>query len=212
MAGLFFCELFAYLTPKTTTQIHMDMHQRELIEIHFDITMHKLPCNAADVMVWDTFRETPLPIQSKALTKVNLDHVGEEEGVHEDDANILVHHEEEHPELDQDWDHTSEQFKRMHFQDVIRYHDFTFINFYAEWCVHCRKFAPIWKETEAITDKKKYKDADGNIVIAKLLRINCVDFPNTCRDAGIRWYPLYECINVIYHLQYFKGIDKEMFT
>jgi len=90
---------------------------------------------------------------------------------------------------DMDWDHTSEQFKKLRFEDVIRYHDFTMINFYAEWCVHCRQFAPTWNETEVEADKTVYKDGDNNKVIAKLLRINCVDFPQICRTQGIRWYP-----------------------
>lgn len=191
MAVLFLCELQAYLTPKTVTNVRMDIHQADLMEIHFDITMHKLPCSAADVIVWDTFREAPLPITSKSVTKTNIDFSGMEMGVHEDDnsADILVQHTEEHPEYDQDWDHTSEAFKKMRFEDVIRYHDFTYVNFYADWCVHCRQFAPSWNASEQIADKTVYTDGDGNKVIAKMLRINCVDFPQICRKQGIRWYP-----------------------
>lgn len=191
MAVLFLCELSAYLTPKTVTDITMDIHQADLMEIHFDITMHKLPCSAADVIVWDTFREAPLPITSKSITKTNIDFSGQQMGVHEEDdlAHTLVKHTEEHPELDLDWDHTSEQFKKMHFEDVVRYHDFTFINFYADWCVHCRQFSPIWNATEQEADANPFKDGDGNQVITKMLRINCVDFPQICRKQGIRWYP-----------------------
>merc|ERR1719483_353443 len=77
-------------------------------------------------------------------------------GVHEDDnsADILVQHTDEHPELDMDWDHTSEAFKKMRFEDVIRYHDFTYVNFYADWCVHCRQFAPLWNASEQLADNK----------------------------------------------------------
>lgn len=191
MAVLFLCELQAFLTPSTSTQITMDVHAAQLMEIHFEITMHKLPCSAADVIVWDKFREQPLPITSKSITKTNIDFTGSEMGVHEEDnlASTLVQHTEEHPELDQDWDHTSEQFKTMRFEDVVKYHDFTFINFYADWCIHCRQFSPIWNETEIETDKMQLRDGDGNVVITKLLRINCVDFPAVCRTAGIRWYP-----------------------
>jgi len=190
MATLFFCELYDFVTPKTVTSVLMDQHQKQLIEIHFDIAMHKLPCSAADVVVWDTFREQPLPITSKMVTKTVLDHTGLESGTHEEDiAAKLVKHTEEHPEFDLDWDHTSQQFKDMHFADVLSYHDFTMINFYAEWCIHCKHFAPTWNETETTADRTKYRDGDGNEVVAKLLRINCVEFPAVCRDAGVRWYP-----------------------
>jgi len=192
MTILFLCEIQAYLSPKTITSIKMDQHQAQLMEIHFDITMHKLPCSSTDVIVWDTFRENPLPIHSKSVTKTNIDFTGTHLGVHEEEDNspqYLVHHDENHPEYDKDWDHTSDQFKKMRFQDVIRYHDFTFMNFYADWCVHCRQFAPEWNKTEVAADKMVYKDGDGNKVITKLLRINCVDFPQVCREQGIRWYP-----------------------
>jgi len=192
MAVLFICELHDFLTPKTTTTITMDAHQADLMEIHFDITMHKLPCSAADVIVWDTFRESPLPITSKSLTKRNIDFVGNELGFHEDEDHIsdyLVHHAEEHPEYDKDWDTSSSIFSKFGFEDVIIYHDFTLINFYAEWCVHCRQFAPAWNKTETQADSMIFKDGDGNNVIAKLLRINCVAFPTACRDQGIRSYP-----------------------
>lgn len=194
MAILFICELGAYMTPKTSTNIVMDIHQRDMMEIHFDITMHKLPCSAADVIVWDTFRENPLPIHSKSVTKRKIDWLGEEQGIHYDDptndnAQYLVQHTEEHPEYDQDWDKSSDMFKKLMFSDVVKYHDFTMINFYAEWCIHCRQFAPTWNETEMEADRGVYKDGDGNRVILKLLRINCVEFPNICRDQGVRWYP-----------------------
>jgi len=191
MGSLFFCEMWAYLSPRMLTEISMDMHQADLLEIHFDITMHKLPCSAADVIVWDTFRESPLPITSKSVTKTNINHVGDELGVHDDenDPVYLVEHTEDHPELDTDWDTSSPVFEKLHFEDVVRYHDFTFINFYAEWCVHCRQFSPIWNETEMTTDKMVFKDGDSNRVIVKQLRINCVDFPTICREQNIRWYP-----------------------
>jgi len=192
MAILFVCELHAFLTPKTTTTITMDVHQADLMEIHFDITMHKLPCSAADVIVWDTFRESPLPITSKSVTKKNIDFVGNEIGLHEEKdhlADFLVQHDVEHPEYDKDWDASSEIFSKFSFDNVVNYHDFTMVNFYAEWCVHCRQFAPQWNKTEIQADGMKIKDGDDNVVVTKLLRINCVEFPTVCKDQGIRWYP-----------------------
>jgi len=192
MAVLFICELHEFLTPKTTTTITIDIHQADLMEIHFDITMHKLPCSAADVIVWDSFRESPLPITSKSVTKKNIDFVGNELGFHEEQdhiADYLVHHDEEHPEYNKDWDVSSKIFGTVNFDDVVKYHDFTFVNFYAEWCVHCRQFAPTWNKTEVQADAMRLEDGDGNKVDAKLLRINCVEFPTVCREQGIRFYP-----------------------
>ncbi len=82
-----------------------------------------------------------------------------------------------------------DQFKHTDFDSVIRYHDFTFINFYAEWCIHCRRFAPIWIEAEDRADQIRFTDANGYEVVVKLLRINCVQFEGVCNAAGIRGFP-----------------------
>merc|ERR1712228_1047980 len=60
---------------------------------------------------------------------------------------------------------------------------------YAEWCIHCRRFAPIWIEAEGKADNMMLRDSNGNEVIAKLLRINCVSFQSLCAKQGIRAYP-----------------------
>jgi len=95
----------------------------------------------------------------------------------------------EHPELEADWITTSDEFKHTDFDAVIKYHDFTFINFYAEWCIHCRRFAPTWIEAESKADAMDFRDKNKNEVVAKLLRINCVSFQDVCARLGIRAYP-----------------------
>ncbi len=86
------------------------------------------------------------------------------------------HGEEDHPELEADWDSTSDQFEHHDFEKVLLFHDFTMVNFYADWCIHCRRFAPIWKEAEDETDDITFRDKFRNVVHAKLLRVNCVNF------------------------------------
>jgi len=119
---------------------------------------------------------------------------GKFKGLHKDSV-YKAHHQHtadgewEHPELESDWITTSDQFKHTDFDAVIKYHDFTFINFYAEWCIHCRRFAPTWIEAETKTDSMTFYDKNKNEVIAKLLRINCVTFKDLCARIGIRAYP-----------------------
>ncbi len=78
--------------------------------------------------------------------------------------------------MDSDWDSTSDHFEHHDFEKVLEFHDFTMVNFYADWCIHCRRFAPTWKEAEVITDGMVFKDKHRTVVEGKLLRVNCVNF------------------------------------
>merc|ERR1719411_1035650 len=49
-------------------------------------------------------------------------------------------------ELDADWDSSHDGFRHKSFEHVIQFHDFTLINFFAGWCIHCQRFAPQWRE------------------------------------------------------------------
>ena len=72
----------------------------------------------------------------------------------------------------------------------MTFHDFTFVNFYAEWCVHCRQFHPLWMEaTNMLSEKKEFDDADGTQDAVKFLKMNCVDFQSTCQQAQSAAFP-----------------------
>ncbi|ETO21548.1 hypothetical protein RFI_15655, partial [Reticulomyxa filosa] len=114
----------------------------------------------------------------------------EHRGLNKDIDHHLAHIEKSaHPELEADWDSTSDHFQHTDFNAVLEYHDFTVVNFYANWCIHCRHFAPTWKEAEEETDRMEFRDKNREVVVAKLLRVNCVDFGDLCARIGIRAYP-----------------------
>ena len=173
--------------------------------------MHELPCKYTKVVVRDIVGQQELDILDQKITKERTDvRSGNFKGIHKEKdlsssqgGGVGVggggggegrhsHNDQgewEHPELESDWVSTSDEFKHGDFDAVIKYHDFTFINFYAEWCIHCRRFAPTWLEAESKTDATTYRDKNGNEVVAKLLRINCVAFQEICARIGIRAYP-----------------------
>ena len=201
-ALLFILELHSYLTYSLTKTTELDSHYEDDIWIDFDITMNELPCKYTKVVVRDVIGHQELPILDKTITKTRLSvDDGSHKGWHSDEIHKRRHNlesdesdesqesQESHPELDADWISTSDEFKHTDFDAVIRYHDFTFINFYAEWCVHCRRFAPIWIEAENKADKTQFYDKNDEKVVAKLLRINCVQFKDVCTNAGIRGFP-----------------------
>ncbi|CCD61191.1 Sulfhydryl oxidase [Caenorhabditis elegans] len=58
------------------------------------------------------------------------------------------------------------------------------VEFYSDWCGHCRAFAPTYKNLA--------KDVDGWQNIVKIAAINCADPVNepVCRSNGVRFFPL----------------------
>merc|ERR1712151_731597 len=98
---------------------------------------------------------------------------------------------EELSELDSDWGSSSDNFKHDDFQAVVNAHDFTMVNFYADWCPHCRQFAPMFSEFEKKVNDgtDEIKDADGAKTNVRVLKINCVDFEQTCQDQRVQAFP-----------------------
>jgi len=55
----------------------------------------------------------------------------------------------------------------------------TFIKFYAPWCGHCKKLAPVWAELAT--------RAKGRVNIAE---VNCDDHGTLCKSQGVDGYPM----------------------
>lgn len=199
LAFLLLSELWDFISTQEYTNITMNPVQSDTLWIHFDVTLFQLPCEHTSTIVYDTFRETELEITSSTIKKTPIEEGKKVDWTKsktttkgKDDVIPLVDKTEKHPELDQDWDVSSViMSQHIEFKDVIKKHDFTFVNFYADWCSHCKKFAPTWNaaEAEADTFKDQFKDADGQSLVVKMIRVNCVDFKNVCSDQNIRYYP-----------------------
>jgi len=191
-------EVGSFFSSELVTDMVMDGNQDRLIQINFDITMHDLPCNHMKISVTDAFGEEKIDGVNK-FHYIPIDHEGNYKGevyqadeVAELEAQELLAEmtEDEKKALETDWLSSSDTFKHTDFDSVIAVHDFTLMNFYAEWCSHCREFHPTWqKSAEKISGKMKFKDADGQDFEVKMLKINCVDFQDTCTSAQVQAFP-----------------------
>ena len=94
-------------------------------------------------------------------------------------------------DLESDWASSSDKMKNSDFYSVIAAHDFQMVVFFADWCSHCRSFAPKWDEmSKEISDgKMKFKTQNGQQAPVHFFKVNCVDFQEICQKEQIRGYP-----------------------
>jgi len=194
---LFFCEMSAFLSSKPRTDVVLDSNQDALLRINFDVTMLDMACDHVTVGVWDAFGTERMNI-NRDIQKQRIDHMGKSKGhpYSEEELTELEYSgksftPEEMKELDSDWSSTSDHFKHDDFTSVVEAHDFTFVNFYADWCPHCRAFGPTWVkfEEEVNSGQDEIKDADGVKANIRVLKINCVDFQETCQEQKVHAFP-----------------------
>eukprot|EP00927_Polykrikos_kofoidii_P081020 TRINITY_DN78112_c0_g1_i1.p1 TRINITY_DN78112_c0_g1~~TRINITY_DN78112_c0_g1_i1.p1 ORF type:complete len:463 (+),score=74.65 TRINITY_DN78112_c0_g1_i1:59-1447(+) len=194
---LFLCEVTAFFTAKPRTDIVLDSNSDKYLQIIFDVHMLDLPCDYVTVGVWDAFGSERMNI-TRYINKQRVDHEGADKGkpYMEDELTELEYATQsftksELEELDSDWSASSDQFKHDNFQQVVDAHDFTVVNFYADWCPHCRMFASTWAgfEKKVNDGEDKVKDADGVDANVRILKINCVDFEDTCREQKVQSFP-----------------------
>lgn len=195
---LLIAELGAFMRTNYQTNIVMDQNTEALMQINFDITLFDLPCKYLKLGVWDKFGEEQMNT-TDAFHYIPIDHKGQNRGMAytKDEISVLEQvdsltdvAEEEKKELDADWSSTDDHFKHKDFNAAVTFHDFTLVNFFAEWCVHCRKFSPTWLEAaNRLGDKMTFTNGNGHQTTVKFLRMNCVDFGETCKQVQIAAFP-----------------------
>jgi thiol-disulfide isomerase/thioredoxin len=195
---LLVAELGAFLKVTYQTDVFLDENNDATLQINFDVTMYDLPCKYLKVEMYDKFGQEKLNV-STMIKFQSLDHTGANMGKPYTAQEIAVLEqvdeatdvtEDEKKELDADWSSSSDHFKHNDFDKAVTFHDYTIVNFYAEWCVHCRQFHPMWMQAAAqMNEKTEYEDADGQKTTVKFLKMNCVDFGEVCQKAQIQAFP-----------------------
>jgi len=217
----FVCELSSFLTSSPYTALMLDFKSSELLQINFDVDFFDIECRNLKVSVFAQANREPLGMVGEDFWLQSVDSKGRAFGMafkpddndesqyrNEADADNKAGQEAEHlkrikelqredgaDELDSDWLSSHEGFKHKSFDHVIEAHDFTLINFFAEWCSHCREFHPQWDKIakkihgEGDGAPQTFADRDGTMRGVRLLKMNCVDYKDICHEKGIDAYP-----------------------
>jgi len=72
----------------------------------------------------------------------------------------------------------------------------TFIKFYAPWCGHCQKLAPVWDELAKVFEK------DPKVKVAKL---DCTKAQSVCQEQEVKGYPTLAYFSAGKKVETYKG-------
>lgn len=207
------CEVGSFMQSGFVTNPVLDERENDALQINFDVDMYDIECRNLRVVVYDEITKEAISALSQDFWLRSVDAKGRTYGMAQKPTELLDDPEDRHQkvmetvqkkdgqqELDSDWSDSHDGFKHKSFEHVIQAHDFTMINFFAGWCGHCRKFAPLWMQMAARVhgdpDEQgqqrtamKFPDRDGRLRNVRLIKLNCVDFEGVCRQAGIDAYP-----------------------
>ena len=193
MLVLFFAELWAFLSATTTSSVVLDPNQERFVRINFNITVFDIPCEFAMLDVVDILG-TRNDNVTKNINKWNVDSKGARMGY--DGRN------REQKEIEHDTHHDNEalhangvhalELEESRFPNWIQEHEFTFVNFYAPWCIWCQRLEPVW---EAFAEEAQNIPEIQDISIVK---VDCVASRNLCMEQRVQAFPT---------LRMFKGKD-----
>lgn len=197
MLVVFVLEFRAFMHSPTFTTLAIDRNDDKLLQINFDVEVHWIECRNLKVMVFDAFGKEPLNRISNDFTYRPIDKNGQWAGesykaseIQAEEARQEILKEESQKDLDADWSSSHDGFQHKSFEHVIQVHEFTLINFFAEWCIHCRQFHPTWSQiANNVNDKQTFPDKDGEQRVVRLLKMNCVDFQENCKQQKIEAFP-----------------------
>jgi thiol-disulfide isomerase/thioredoxin len=201
-------EITVFSSSTWTTETVVSGNMDKAMSVQFNITFPMVPCRYLQLGARDRFGMQGSLVHSDSVNfvPVNQDEVDHDKAyLREGEAalNRLYDHddytdpEEEKEEVVQ-LDSpaalpTSEVFLHNNFTDVISFHDFTLVYFYADWCDHSRKFHRTWNKLAKLagegSERLHFPDEEGYKKPVTLVRMNCGDFKDACRDLDIPMYP-----------------------
>uniref|UniRef100_A0A7S3ES13 Thioredoxin domain-containing protein n=1 Tax=Haptolina ericina TaxID=156174 RepID=A0A7S3ES13_9EUKA len=181
------------MTVTTATTLVVDELVDEVLRVNFNVTLYQVPCEHLSLDVSDMTGTTRHNI-TKDILKWRLDsvqrHVEDSavtaakttgDGSHKQHANHdMVFDPDEYEPLDTNM---SSPLTADTFNEFLNHHELTLVNFFAPWCIWCRRLEPVYLEAAHRIPELGFH---GH---ARLAQVDCVANQAFCSKNMIRAYP-----------------------
>eukprot|EP01062_Namystynia_karyoxenos_P014085 TRINITY_DN15069_c0_g1_i1.p1 TRINITY_DN15069_c0_g1~~TRINITY_DN15069_c0_g1_i1.p1 ORF type:complete len:486 (+),score=172.22 TRINITY_DN15069_c0_g1_i1:84-1460(+) len=196
MLVLFTMELWDYMSPTITADLLIDTNTEPMVRINFNITALDMPCQWISVDVKDRLGANRVDVEQN-IRKYTLtanerkDHVEAPQAAPArqvtDTMESAMAQEGESPHLD------AEGLKKIFAEKK-----FVFVDFYAPWCIWCKRLAPTWEDFA-----KRMHDMHYHTAVRK---VDCTAHPDVCRLQRIRAFPT---MRLFKHGHFIADFDRE---
>lgn len=200
MTLLFALEFSAFLSVSHNTDIMLDHGEGSLghegvLAINFNVSFHDLPCQFASVDVYD-ITGTKKHDVSKNIVKTRMDHRGRHLGrletlaIEPEEHEAVAQREEDELQalLAEDLDESahSTPLSKDNFEQHLKDNKgkLVMVDFFAPWCIWCRRLEPIWENTA-----KKVMGKHSQRAKITVASVDCTKEEQLCQSYYVRAYP-----------------------
>lgn len=178
---VFFFELWTYIAGEVETAVMLDTNTEQLLQINFKVTAMALPCEFTTVDVWDYLGNTRLDLTKDIHKTIVSGPWGEKILGAYSDGNQFSAGESQDEVKAEIGLNESELITQENFKEKLAANHWSFVDYFAPWCIHCVRLAPTW---EAFAKTVHDKD-----IRVKVFRVDCTKNEFLCRQQQITGYP-----------------------
>jgi thiol-disulfide isomerase/thioredoxin len=162
--------------------IIMDEGLDEMMRINFNITVPDLRCEFATVDVSD-MTGTRKHNMTKNIFKIRIDHKGRHVGLaNEEQYSPQFTDDAQYGDLPES-DAVVTPLDDSNFESFLKEHHYVAVDFYAPWCIWCRRLQPLWTRVAKTLPSLHYGQR------MRVASVDCQAHPTLCMKQFIRAYP-----------------------